>query len=509
MAGNRMQSSETDSELLGRFLANKDEAAFELLVRRHQRLVMGVCRRVLADEGDVDDAFQATFLVLAKCGGKIRKRQSISSWLYGVAYRVSLRAAKKRYRRREAPLDQPVVEAEYEPFDNVARRHEQRLISEELAGMPERIRAPLVMHYFGGQSGPQIANELGISVSAVEGRLKRGRKELANRLARRGISGLVVAALLANFSPSSVQASEPLITSVVQAASASVPSTFSLESASQLAREEVVEMAVISKKLIGFASITLALIAVASIGSIPLLQAQTNAGGAGESLELVAVQDGEAGQEEAVDASATVANENPFGETVAEMEGNSVDADEFTLAAAQKVHQANKKIELALSKETRADFTNIPLSEVADLYQEKHEFPIMLDAVELDAIGLGSDTPITFHVSGISLRSALKLMLEPYDLSYVIRDEVLMITTKEAAESKLTTRVYSEELFGTNGGPNEIVQLLQTIVSPSSWEALGGPGAISFVGDRIVVNSTIQVHQEIQDLIVTLQDSNQ
>src|SRR5690349_51992 len=91
----------TDGQLLGRFVTGHDEAAFEELLRRHGPLVLGVCRRVLRHRDDADDAFQATFLVLLRKAGSIGKRESVGSWLYGVAYRVAAKARLRAGRRRE------------------------------------------------------------------------------------------------------------------------------------------------------------------------------------------------------------------------------------------------------------------------------------------------------------------------------------------------------------------------------------------------------------------------
>src|SRR5262245_40924362 len=92
-------ASPTDAELLERFVTGGDRGAFELLVWRHERMVLGVCRRVLSDPQDAEDAFQATFLVLMKGAGSVRKGDSLASWLHGVAYRCASKA-RSRTRRR-------------------------------------------------------------------------------------------------------------------------------------------------------------------------------------------------------------------------------------------------------------------------------------------------------------------------------------------------------------------------------------------------------------------------
>jgi len=203
-----------DRELLRRYVRGRDEAAFAELVRRQGRLVMGVCRRVLRSEHDVEDAFQATFLVLARDAGRIRKSDSLAAWLHGVAYRTSLRAADSSRRRsrllRELTMIEDATKSEDEsgPLAQVAERHQQQALDEELSALSDNYRSPLVLHYLDGKSNEQVADELGLTIAAVEGRLKRGKRELRLRLARRGI-GLSVAVSAMQAVQSSVKAAPP------------------------------------------------------------------------------------------------------------------------------------------------------------------------------------------------------------------------------------------------------------------------------------------------------------
>ena len=126
-----------DRELVERFVVTRDQAAFAELVRRHSSVVMGVCRRVLHDPNDIDDVFQATFLVLVRNAGRIRNRSSLASWLYGVAYRLSLRVARRKQRRRETSLVDD-TQVHDDPFGKMADRHDQQVVDLELNGLPER-----------------------------------------------------------------------------------------------------------------------------------------------------------------------------------------------------------------------------------------------------------------------------------------------------------------------------------------------------------------------------------
>jgi RNA polymerase sigma factor (sigma-70 family) len=188
---------ERDGQLLARFLATRDEAAFAALVRRHGPMVLGVCRRVLGHDQDAEDAFQATFLVLARKAGAVLKRDVVGSWLYAVAYRTARQASKAQARRRARERQ---VEAMPHPEVGPAEAQDWRpLLDAELGGLPEKYRAPVVLCDLQGLSRRQAAGQLGLADGTLSRRLAAGRRLLAGRLARRGValSGGALAALLA------------------------------------------------------------------------------------------------------------------------------------------------------------------------------------------------------------------------------------------------------------------------------------------------------------------------
>ena len=147
-----------DGELLRRFVAAREEAAFAGLVRRHGAMVLGVCRRLLNDTHEAEDAFQATFLVLARRAAAVRKRDSVASWLYGVAYRVSLKARAAAHRRPGGEPVEPISTAD--PAAEAAWRELRPAIDEELSRLPEKYRAPLVLCYLEGKTNEEAARLL-------------------------------------------------------------------------------------------------------------------------------------------------------------------------------------------------------------------------------------------------------------------------------------------------------------------------------------------------------------
>jgi RNA polymerase sigma factor (sigma-70 family) len=187
----------SEDELLERFLTAHDEVAFEALLARHGPVVLQVCRRLLDDPHDVDDAFQATFLILVKKARVIQNRALLGNWLYGVAYRVASRARAKAARARSLAMTdrhEPAVET----ANNLEWTELRPLIDLELHRLPARYRAPIVLCHLEGMTHEQAASCLRCPVGTVRSRLARGRERMRRRLVRQGItlSGAIIGTAL-------------------------------------------------------------------------------------------------------------------------------------------------------------------------------------------------------------------------------------------------------------------------------------------------------------------------
>jgi RNA polymerase sigma factor (sigma-70 family) len=220
----------TEGELLERFVRGHDEAAFEALVARHGPMVLGICRRFLGDPNDVDDAFQATFLVLVRKAGTLRRRDLLGNWLYGVAHRVAIRSRGLAARRlARVPHGQETIDrletdgAEAVAVDDPSaeRDAEPNLwLHQEIRRLPEKYRAPVVLCYLEGLTHEEAAARLGWPIGTVKGRLARARALLRRRLTRRGVA-LSDTALVSSLAlPDGIIVPEPLRCATLEAARA-------------------------------------------------------------------------------------------------------------------------------------------------------------------------------------------------------------------------------------------------------------------------------------------------
>jgi RNA polymerase sigma factor (sigma-70 family) len=606
----------SDRRLLGKFVDHGDENAFAELVSRYCGLVMGVCRRFSHGEQAAEDAFQATFMVLARRASRIRDRSSLGGWLYAVAYRVARRASGERFRRREEPLPSDMTTND-DTLAQVASRYEQQLVDEELNRLPARYCQPLVLRYLLGKSNKEVASELGLALGVVEGRLKRGKDRLRVRLARRGVGlAVAVAAVGGSAVAAEAAAGESLINATVEAASAFRRGTPPVGDHSQTAihlaeKELAMSITTATASTVSAVVLTAGLVvglAANGVQKHALAQAPPlQATAAAPSAELADDENpppaGLAAQKEPQAAN------DPFGvdpKTAAILKALEqpseaefldtplpgalaqlssihsieieVDADSLKAAgvppdapvtlsvkavplkttlenmlgqhqltykitprgllvtAAKQAAElrlgisvdsliaidvkergtAERRIITALKEQARLEFIETPLQEIVDFLKDFHGIEIQLDLKALGDVGLMCDTPITKNLKGLQLKSALGLLLRDLDLTFVVTDEVLLITTPEVAESMLETHVYTlEQLPGFD--PNELAEVIRSTIRPDTWRdavafdeaesAAAGSAkparrtAIQSLPGCLVVTQTQRAHEEIEELL--------
>jgi RNA polymerase sigma factor (sigma-70 family) len=254
----------TDGQLLGRFIATRDEMSFAALVRRHGPMVLGVCHRVLRDFHDAEDAFQATFLVLARKAASVFKRESVGCWLYGTAYRTAMEARTMSARRRAR--ERPAEEMPHPVVLQPEAQDWRPLLDRELSLLPDKYRATIVHCDLEGRTRREAARLLSISEGTLSSRLARGRTLLAKRLSKCGLalSGGALAVALSQRASAAVTAS--LVSSTAKAAALVAAGQVAAVSTTALLLMKGVMKAMLMKKLRVVVGAVLVLVALGAVG---------------------------------------------------------------------------------------------------------------------------------------------------------------------------------------------------------------------------------------------------
>jgi RNA polymerase sigma factor (sigma-70 family) len=492
-----------DDQMLRQFVATRDEQAFRGLVTRHSELVLGVCLRILRDRHDAEEAFQATFLVLAKKAARVRGGRSLGPWLYGVAYRIAIRALERRTRRHMDSLPADIASVE-EALEGVWECHWRRALDDALHELPERYREPLVLHYLQGKTNNVVATELGLSVRTVEGRQRRGKALLKRRLALHKVAlPLAVSAVAAT---AAAEASASLVEATVSASVAFVSGTSAAggEGAARLAQNEVNAMT----SSLAPVSASVALIAVIGAAAIGVGGYAVAQGGDSRPLSV------------AVEAAATDASSTDVD---AEVEATAFDPSESTEFAAPlsvtsdgpvdlvRLSDAERHIQAVLdSSPATFDFIEMPLVEAMNVIGDEHGIQVWFDTAALDAVAVSPDVQVTVQLHDLPLKSALRLMLKQVpDLTYLVRDDVLVITTQDEALSTLETHVYdaTDVVDAAGVSIEELAELIPNAIVTDSWEVNGsGEGTIAPLGQRfLVINQPQSVHEEVMEFLRQLE----
>lgn len=264
LAAGRSGDAPADSELLRRWIVGREEMAFEVLVWRHGPLVLGVCRRLLWRDSDVEDAFQATFLTLVRKATSVRDGGSLASWLHRVAWRVASRARRSTCRRGELPLSEDL------PGRSVPDGELGELLDAEIDRLPQRYRQAVVLCLLEGHSQAEAARLLGVPVGTLSSLLCRGRERLRERLARHGLSAPT------EHSPAALPVG--LVAPAVRLALSSCDGSAGAVPArvAELACGVITEMS--RQKMLTAWGVLLALVLLLGAGSVPLFESLASRG---------------------------------------------------------------------------------------------------------------------------------------------------------------------------------------------------------------------------------------
>ncbi|GIW79398.1 MAG: hypothetical protein KatS3mg105_1205 [Gemmatales bacterium] len=271
LAGRPASDEATDRALLEEFVANRNQASFEALVKRHGPMVLGVCRRILGDSHQVEDVFQAVFIVLARKASTLRRSGTLAGWLYTVAVNAARKAKKREQRRREVEQSMLPISTANASGDQRIWNDIRQVIDEEVSLLPERYRLPFILCTMQGKTNEEAARELGCPTGTILSRLSRAKERLRRRLTRRGITvplGTLVAVIEANVSQAVPPAT--LIAPTVELAIPQALGNLALEVPAVILARGVLHAMWIKRVAIG----VLTIVAIASLGGATWLTFQ-------------------------------------------------------------------------------------------------------------------------------------------------------------------------------------------------------------------------------------------
>jgi RNA polymerase sigma factor (sigma-70 family) len=449
----------SDGQLLQCYLAQRDEAAFAVLVRRHASLVWNICRHILPSHHDAEDAFQATFLVLVRKAGSIASPDMLANWLYGVAHRTALKAsaaAGNRQAREREVAEMPQPQAEDNLWSNLLP-----VLDHELSRLPDKYRAAIVLCDLEGKTRKEAARLLRLPEGTVASRLTRGRTMLAKRLGRHGLAvsgGTLAAAVSQN------------------AASACVPASVvwsTIKAATLLAAGQAAAAGVISAKVAGLTEgvvkamflsklkVTVAVVMVATM--VPLgggvVWYGAAAGQGGGKGDATSQQPNKVADAPRQDKKIAVS----VPQVQQKQEQKAAQPPAAKAPAAEKQESARSELlnvlKLPIEMQHFQDASPLILRDALGLLIDKvrkdtkgFELPILIDAEKFKAENEDApniyDTQIAFppFPRQMTVASALRFMLDKVptkNATYVVLPNHVLVTTyfSSSAERKLTDRV--------------------------------------------------------------------
>ncbi|MCA9152395.1 MAG: sigma-70 family RNA polymerase sigma factor [Planctomycetales bacterium] len=495
----------TDAALLDRFRRRQDSQALAAIVRRHHAVVCAACRQVLGATDEADDAYQTTFLLLLRRAERIHRPQALSSWLYGVAYRVALRIRQRRAKQRSL-TSEPLVDQTPSAFELLSDDDQRLATHEAIASLPTTLREPLVLRYLSGKTNREVADHLALTEMAVEGRLKRAKTRLRAKLVRRGLmlsSMLAVVEQAASVDAQDIALADRLVQVTVDACQGNTSSGMrdSEQALETLIKEEVTHM--VRTQLSRYAvAASICSVAVGIILGPQLLQT-----GHAQSEDPFAI-----GDEQRIEATLPTDQAAEQIETRLSLTtATARDALSSPTTQSQPIRfttmdPATQQIIDKLQEPTEIEAFDESLSEVVTRLEELHDIEIKIDQIHLDQVGVTSDQSVNIQLKRKTLASALRLMLRDLGLTYTVTDETLLVTTPDFANDDVTTRVYTLPAKWPITG-DALEDLITKQIQPASWSDTGRKGAIDAIGLTLVVTQSFEVHQQIDRLLTQLDQS--
>ncbi len=526
-----LYSRMSDAELVFLYRKNGDNAILETLVIRHAGLVHSVVSRVSVCREDAEDSFQATFMVFAKSLHKIAKVESLPAWLYGVAYRIArrLRSETLGKRKMENLSDREVTSMAPSAVDQVSSIMELEKLDREVNQLPESLRAVIVERYYLGHTLQEISERMEISLSAVDGRLRRARSVLRNRLL---LVGLSATALLVH-APSTAIASSvnsELIATTLDRVQRSMQ-TSSIGGSVSFQKLVQGELAMFSKLKLGMLSIVCGVALLVTTGAIFVYAGQPLTPGDDRTITLsseTATQEATGGTTSAFpvtktsDAALSLSREtnpftntepnsgsepDPFGggeggtSTPITQYGLSVEAmnrlslTELNMLKMQHELQLEKSIEVRLmTTMITPDFNNAPLRLVLEQIAEQAGVPIHIDEAIFEELGVGPvDQPITLTLgTELSAGQVLTQLLSKLGVSYQVQNGMVILVDYQ---DELLIRVYALDDIDR---PEEFISGLRRLF-PEIEEPV-------VIGNRVAVSAVPIIHQEIVRILAMLRE---
>jgi len=434
----------SEAQLLDRFLVHGDEAAFAAILRLHGPMVLGVCRRWLSDPNDVDDAFQATFLVLVERARTLRDRDVLGAWLHRVAHRVAARARSDARRRRafeeRGAADREVVR-QVDASGKAEAADARSVLDEELARLADRYRRPLILCDLEGRTHEAAAAQLRCPVGTVKSRLSRAREKLRSRLVRRGLSaspGLAPAALFPDPIPTMPNGLlDATSRAAVQFAAGRGPTVSAVDvlvkSATRTRHMIMLKLAASGLTAVGIVSAAAGVLARTGHDEKPPAPAPPKAG-----LERVNLTK-EAGSQP---ASGQASRPEP-----------GMDPNSRTLLV-----KLEEPIVMSFPNDT-------PLEDVLNYIKSATAGPdgeglqIYVDPKGLEMVQMTMQSPIRMDLTGVPLRRILKLVADQLDMGYGVKDGMITFFAPDFQRKN-----WRELLIVEPGGPFPETTPLQLLV---------------------------------------------